>query len=84
MVGQASMHHPILWIVLFLAAAFQGYVTFRVWRTGMFSRREKANQTKLVWLVPIFGAAVVFAFLSEEEQGSRSDAPRSEVPRDRS
>jgi len=45
---------------------FQGWVTWRIWRDEFFIHSEKVAQTKLVWLVPMLGAVLVFSMLSDE------------------
>lgn len=58
--------------VLLLAAlvgaiAFQVWLTVRVWRSNLFDRSQKLMQSKLIWLVPIIGAMLVFSVLQEED-----------------
>ncbi len=57
---------PIVSVVLF--ALFQGAVTWWIWRGDTFQRSEKIAQTKLVWLLPVLGAAVVLPMLIEESR----------------
>jgi hypothetical protein len=61
--------------VLALVLVFQAWVTVRLRRTQIFDRPEKYAQTKLIWLVPVIGAAIVFAVLRSEEQQERRDPP---------
>lgn len=58
-------------IPLVLALAFQGWVTYRVWRSRVFERAQKLNQAKLIWLLPVLGAIMVFSVLSQEERHER-------------
>jgi len=55
--------------VLFFTAlvAFQFWVSWRVWRTDIYVRSEKSAQFKLIWLVPLLGAVIVYSVLSEED-----------------
>ena len=55
-------------LCLLLAFAFQAWVTFRVWKSGMFERSHKMAQSKLIWLLPVLGAVLVFSVLSSEER----------------
>jgi hypothetical protein len=48
--------------------AFQAFVTVRVRRSGLFDSVQKRLQTRLIWLVPMLGAALVFSVLSTEER----------------
>ena len=59
-------------VVLF-ALGFQIYVTYRIWRCRLFERVQKIAQSRLVWLVPVIGAAIVFAVLVDEERMARSE-----------
>jgi cytochrome bd-type quinol oxidase subunit 2 len=61
--------------VLAVVLVFQAWVTVRLRRTPIFDRPEKYAQTKLIWLVPVIGAAIVFAVLRSEEQQERRDPP---------
>ena len=56
---------------LVLALAFQGWVTYRVWRSRVFERAQKLNQAKLIWLLPVLGAIMVFSVLTQEERAER-------------
>jgi cytochrome bd-type quinol oxidase subunit 2 len=61
-------------IVLLLAAlAFQIWVTLRIRRTPIYDRAQKSAQAKLIWLLPVVGAAIVFSVLVSEEQYERKD-----------
>lgn len=62
-------------IPLLLALSFQGWVTYRVARTRVFERAQKLNQAKLIWLLPVLGAVMVFSVLHQEERAER-DGPQ--------
>ena len=62
-------------VPLVIALAFQGWVTYRVWRSRVFERAQKLNQSKLIWLLPVLGAVMVFSVLSQEERAER-DGPQ--------
>jgi hypothetical protein len=55
------------------AVLFQIWVTWRVRKTPIFDGSQKSAQTKLIWFVPVIGAAVVFAVLQSEEQYERRE-----------
>ncbi len=55
------------------AVVFQIWVTLRVRKTPIFDGSQKSAQTKLIWFVPVIGAAVVFAVLQSEEQYERRE-----------
>jgi hypothetical protein len=62
-------------VPLLIALGFQGWVTYRVWRTRVFERAQKMNQAKLIWLLPVLGAIMVFSVLHQEERAER-DGPQ--------
>ena len=75
------MHQGSSWfVILSLAAAlvFQIWVTVRLRRTQIFDPPQKSAQTKLIWLVPVIGAAIVFAVLVGEEQHERRHDDRGQ------
>jgi hypothetical protein len=59
--------------ILALVLVFQIWVTVRLRRTPIFDSPEKGAQTRLIWLVPVIGAAIVFAVLRSEERMERRD-----------
>ncbi|MEY2932100.1 MAG: hypothetical protein RL033_2849 [Pseudomonadota bacterium] len=68
------MHQGSTWFVLLGLLSillFQVWVTVRLRRTPIFDPPQKSAQTKLIWLVPLVGAAIVFAVLVGEEQHER-------------
>jgi hypothetical protein len=58
-------------VPLLIALVFQGFVTYRVVRTRVFERSQKLNQAKLIWLLPVLGAIMVFSVLHQEERAER-------------
>ncbi|HEY5955032.1 MAG TPA: hypothetical protein VIV60_00715 [Polyangiaceae bacterium] len=58
-----------LFLALFLviAVAFQGWVTYRLWRVDWYERAEKVAQSKFIWLLPILGAVMVYSMISDED-----------------
>lgn len=70
-----SLHDLGPTVPLVLALAFQAWVTYRVWRSRVFERAQKLNQSKLIWLLPVLGAVMVFSVLSAEERAER-DGPQ--------
>ena len=63
-------------LLLFAALVFQIWVTLRVRRTPIYDRQQKSAQAKLIWLVPVVGAAIVFSVLVSEEAYDRKDKDR--------
>jgi hypothetical protein len=55
-------------IVIFGILLFQVFVTYRVWRTTAFERAQKVAQARLIWLLPMLGAVIVFSVLTDEER----------------
>ena len=64
---------PTLFFIALLA--FQVWVSWRVWRTDLYLKTEKSAQFKLIWLVPLLGAVIVYSVLSEEDH--RQGPPNS-------
>lgn len=60
-------------VLLCATLGFQIWVTLRVRRTPIYDRAQKTAQAKLIWLVPVVGAAIVFSVLVSEEQYERKD-----------
>jgi putative copper export protein len=63
--------HWIGLAVLVGLLVFQVWVTLRVWRSPLYERGQKLNQAKLIWLLPVLGAAVAFSVLTDEERAER-------------
>lgn len=56
-------------IALALAlVSFQGWLTVRVFRSGLYERKQKIWQAQLIWLLPIIGAGLVFSILNEDKK----------------
>jgi hypothetical protein len=60
-------------VLLLAALVFQVWVTLRLRRTQIFDASQKRAQTKLIWLVPVLGAAIVFSVLIDEEKYENKD-----------
>jgi hypothetical protein len=58
-------------VPLLIALGFQAWVTYRVFRSRVFERGQKLNQAKLIWLLPVLGAIMVFSVLAQEERAER-------------
>jgi len=68
--------HRGTWFGLSLLAGaliFQVWVTLRLRRTQIFDAPQKSAQTKLIWLLPVVGAAIVFSVMVSEDQHERKD-----------
>jgi hypothetical protein len=69
------MHRGSWFGILLVVAAFlfQVWVTVRLRRTPIYDGSQKNAQTKLIWLLPVVGAAIVFSVLVSEEAYERKD-----------
>lgn len=47
--------------------AAQVLLTVRVWRSSAYDREQKLAQSRLIWLIPILGAVLVFALMPPED-----------------
>ncbi len=45
----------------------QIWLTVRVWRSTSYERSQKILQSKLIWLLPVVGAVLVFSLMPEED-----------------
>jgi len=60
---------PYLFVVFLLTVIlFQSFVTYKVWRIDWFEKAEKIAQSKLIWLVPLLGAVMVYTVISDEDE----------------
>lgn len=57
-------------LMLLVAIIFQCWVTVRVWRIDWYERKEKMAQSRLIWLLPILGAVMVYAVITDEDDAS--------------
>jgi hypothetical protein len=57
----------VVGVVVLCAVSFQAWLTFRVFRSGLYERKQKLLQVQLIWLLPIVGAALVFSVLREDD-----------------
>ena len=61
-----------------LLIAFQGWLTVRVFKSGLYDKKQKLWQAQLIWLLPIIGAGLVFTILQED---ARAERPNQELKR---
>ena len=65
-----SLHDLGPAIPLVIALGFQAWVTYRVARSRVFERAQKLNQAKLIWLLPVLGAVLVFSLMPDESDSN--------------
>lgn len=58
-------------LAVLAVASFQAWLTVKVFRSGLYERRQKLLQAQLIWLLPIVGAALVFTVLREDDAARR-------------
>jgi len=63
-------------LLVAIGLAFQVWVTVRVFRSRLYEPSQKANQAKLIWLLPVLGAIIAFSVLTSEEQAERRSDDR--------
>ncbi|MEJ7732701.1 MAG: hypothetical protein WKG00_26310 [Polyangiaceae bacterium] len=58
--------------------SFQVWLTWRVFQSNLFERKQKIWQAQLIWLLPVIGAGLVFSVLRDDEKqiGSRESEVR--------
>jgi hypothetical protein len=59
-------------VAVLAVASFQAWLTARVFRSGLYERKQKLLQVQLIWLLPIVGAALVFSVLREDDAAQRT------------
>ena len=62
-------------LILGALVVYQARTTLRVWRSKAFDRPQKVAQSRLIWLLPVIGAAIVGAVLDDEEQRPGGNTP---------
>lgn len=72
-----DLFDSILGAALLALVSFQSWLTYRVFRSTVFERKQKILQAQLIWLVPILGAGLVFTVLQEEERAMGAKTPPS-------
>lgn len=63
-----SVFEIFVTVVALALVAFQGWLTVRVFRSGLYERKQKIWQAQLIWLLPIIGAGLVFSILNEDQK----------------
>jgi hypothetical protein len=71
-------------------AVAQAWVTVRLWKNDELTDGQKWAQTALVWLVPLFGMAIVYSLLGRDppppageldfDEDMGGDSPELDVP----
>jgi len=57
------------WILFaFGLGGLQTLATLRVWQTDLYDREQKVAQTRLIWFVPLVGAALVLMMMRDAKQ----------------
>jgi hypothetical protein len=59
--------------LLVFAVGFQIWLTRRVWKSRSFERSQKILQSKVIWLLPVIGAVLVFSMMPEEDEPRRQN-----------
>jgi hypothetical protein len=62
----------ILAVIVAAVAAFQAWLTVRVFKSGLYDRRQKILQAQLIWLLPILGSGLVYTMLQDEVSTTKS------------
>jgi len=65
-------------LVLSAVVGFQIWLTWRVFQSTLYERKQKIWQAQLIWLLPIIGAGLVFSVLRDDESATRSAESRNE------
>jgi hypothetical protein len=63
----------LLGALVLAGLGFQIWLTIRVWRSRSWERSQKILQSKLIWLLPVVGAVLVFSLMPEEDEPRRQN-----------
>jgi hypothetical protein len=63
-----SVFEILVAVVALGLISFQAWLTVRVFRSGLYERKQKIWQAQLIWLLPIIGAGLVFSILHEDRK----------------
>lgn len=63
-----SVFEILVAVVALGLVSFQAWLTVRVFRSGLYERKQKIWQAQLIWLLPIIGAGLVFSILNEDQK----------------
>jgi hypothetical protein len=70
---------PLLAAVLCIPVTVNLWATVKVCRSTQLEQRQRVFQLLLIWLLPLFGATLVFAVLRETEPPKTESFPQEEV-----
>ena len=59
-------------VVVAVVAAFQAWLTIKVFKSGLYDRRQKILQAQLIWLLPILGSGLVYTMLQDDVPAHKS------------
>ena len=54
-------------VVVAVIAVFQAWLTIKVFKSGLYDRRQKILQAQLIWLLPILGSGLVYTMLQDDD-----------------
>lgn len=52
-------------VIVALAVAYQGYISWQVYRSGYYTGNQRVLQLAIIWLVPLVGAVICHFVVSE-------------------
>jgi len=59
-------------VIVFAVAVFQAWLTVKVFKSGLYDRRQKILQAQLIWLLPILGSGLVYTMLQDDVPAHKS------------
>ncbi len=68
----------IVALTLLAVFTFQAWLTRRVFASDLYEHTQKVSQAKLIWLLPVLGAGLVFSILHEDQKAERAAASKLE------
>ena len=64
-----------MYYLLILVLAFNILVTLKLLRKEEFDKKQKIRQAIIIWILPLLGAAIIYAFLRSEDEPRGPDEP---------
>lgn len=75
-----AVFETLVALVVLALVGFQSWLTLKVWKSGLYERKQKIWQAQLIWLLPIIGAGLVFSILHEDSKAQEAATAHLKTP----
>jgi hypothetical protein len=75
-----AVFEALVALVALAVVSFQAWLTVRVWKSGLYERKQKIWQAQLIWLLPVVGAGLVFSILHEDSKAEQAATAHLKTP----